>query len=221
MARLPRLVIPGHAHYIVQRGHNGQPVMLDDEDRALYLVALREAFVPRRVDLLAYALPNGAVHLLATPPSAEGLSSAMQAVGRRYVAAFNRRHGRSGTLWDGRFRGTVVEPGDTLLEVLRLIDGLPAPRSSAAHRLGQQRDPLLTDPPEFWRLGNTPFEREAAWRTLLVQGLPPARRDALALGALRGWPLGSPDFVAALAADTQRPLRPKPRGRPRKQAMPT
>jgi len=221
MARLPRLVIPGHAHYIVQQGHNGQPVMIDDEDRALYLAALRDAFVTRRVELLAYALTDGAVHLLATPPSAEGLSAAMQAVGRRYVAAFNRRHGRSGTLWDGRFRGTVVEPGDTLLDVLRLIDGLPAPRSSAAHHLGELRDPLLTDPPEFWGLGNTPFEREAAWRTLLVQGLPPARRDALALGALRGWPLGSPDFVAALAADTQRPLRPKPRGRPRKQAMPT
>jgi putative transposase len=221
MARLPRLVIPGHAHYIVQRGHNGQPVMLDDEDRALYLAALREAFVPRRVDLLAYALSDDAVHLLATPPDAAALSSAMQAVGRRYVAAFNRRHGRSGTLWDGRFRGTVVEPGGVLLEVLRLIDGLPAARSSAAHHLGELRDPLLTDPSEFWHLGNTPFEREAAWRTLLVQGLPALRRDALALGALRGWALGSPAFLATLAADTQRPLQPKARGRPRKGAAPT
>ena len=216
MARLPRLVIPGQAHYLVQRGHNGQPVMLDGEDRERYLAALREAAAARQVAVHAYALLDNEVHLLATPPSAEALSSAMQAVGRRYVAAFNRRHGRSGTLWDGRFRGTVVEPGTTLLDVLRLIDGLAAPRSSAAHRLGEQRDPLLTDPPEFWQLGNTPFEREAAWRTLLVQGLPQARRDALVLGARHGWALGSPAFVKALAADLARPLQPKPRGRPRK-----
>jgi len=214
MARLPRLVIPGHAHYIVQQGHNGQPVMIDDEDRALYLAALRDAFVTRRVELLAYALTDGAVHLLATPPSAEGLSAAMQAVGRRYVAAFNRRHGRSGTLWDGRFRGTVVEPGDTLLDVLRLIDGLPAPRSSAAHHLGELRDPLLTDPPEFWGLGNTPFEREAAWRSFLATGAGEAETAEIRRCVLHGWVLGSAAFVERLAAETDRPTRPRPRGRP-------
>jgi putative transposase len=216
MARQRRLAVAGHAHYIVQRGHNGQPVMLDDEDRERYLAALRQAAAERGVAVHAYALLDTELHLLATPPDAKALSGTMQAVGRRYVAAFNRRHGRSGTLWDGRFRGTVVEPGETLLEVLRLIDGLPAARSSAAHRLGERHDPLLADPPEYWRLGNTPFEREAAWRTLLVQGLPPGRREALVQCARHGWALGSPSFLHKLAAAVERPIGPKPRGRPRK-----
>ena len=101
----------------------------------------------------------------------------MQALGRRYVAAHNRRHGRCGTLWDGRFRCGVVEPGPTRLQALCLIDGAAADPglTSAAHRLGGPRDGLLIDPPEYWQLGNTPFEREAAYRRLLDAGVPPLR----------------------------------------------
>jgi putative transposase len=223
MARLPRLVIPGHAHYIVQQGHNRQPVMLDDEDRALYLAALREAFIPRRVELLAYALTEGAVHLLATPPDAGALSSAMQAVGRRYVAAFNRRHGRSGTLWDGRFRCAVVEPGPMRLQLLCLIDGLGDSAAAATpgvggsgHRSGAARDPLLVDPPEYWQLGNTPFEREAAYRRMLGAGVSAERAQALRRAALGGWVAGSPRFAAVVAEACARPALPRPRGRPRR-----
>jgi putative transposase len=145
----------------------------------------------------------------------------MQALGRVYVAGYNRRHGRSGTLWEGRFRAAVVEPGSTLLAAMRLIDALPAAEesrlhSSAAHRLGRQREPMLTDPPEYWRLGNTPFEREAGWRTLLVQGLPKAEMARLRATALRGGALGSAAFVQALSLEIERPLQPQPRGRPRK-----
>ena len=122
------------------------------------------------------------VQLLLRPPSEPALSRMMQALGRRYVAAFNRRHGRSGTIWEGRFRAGVVQEGMHTLQGLLLVDSLPVRHgevasaqasrwSSAPHRLGQCRDPLVTDPPEFWRLGNTPFEREAAYAALLAQGL--------------------------------------------------
>jgi putative transposase len=221
MARPPRLAVPGHAHYLIQRGHNGQPVFFGDEDRAFYLAALREAAATHKLAVHAYALLDSEVHLLATPPDAEALSRTMQALGRVFVAGYNRRHDRSGTLWEGRFRAAVVEPGATLLAALQLIDALPAAEesrlhSSALHRLGRQREPMLIDPPEYWRLGNTPFEREAVWRTLLVQGLPKPEVDALQTAALRGGVLGSAAFVQALSAATLRPLRPRPRGRPRK-----
>ena len=223
MARPPRLAVPGHAHYLIQRGHNGQTVFLGDEDRALYLAALREAAATHRLAVHAYALLDSEVHLLATPPDAEALSRTMQALGRVFVAGYNRRHARSGTLWEGRFRAAVVEPGATLLAALQLIDALPAAEesrlhSSAAHRLGRQREPMLTDPPEYWRLGNTPFEREAAWRTLLVQGLPRSQADAMRAGALRGGVLGSAVFVQALSVEVERPLQPQARGRPPKSA---
>ncbi|MGL6108863.1 MAG: transposase, partial [Rubrivivax sp.] len=182
MARLRRLVLPGQVHHLVQRGHNRQAVFIDDEDRRQYLAALNEAAHANAVALHAYALLDHEVQLLLRPPTEAALSRMMQALGRRYVAGFNRRHGRSGTLWEGRFRAGVVQEGVHTLQSLLLIDTLAARHvqaqspqrgawSSAPHRLGQHRDPLVTDPPEFWRLGNTPFEREAAYGAMLVQGL--------------------------------------------------
>ncbi len=222
MARLPRLVVAGQAHFVVQRGHSGAPVFADDTDRAAYLAALREAAATEQVQVHAYALLPTEVQMLATPAEPAALSRLMQALGRRYVAAHNRRHGRSGTLWDGRFRCGVVEPGTTRLQALCLIDGASAEagRTSAAQRQGGSRDTLLVDPPEYWQLGNTPFEREAAYRALLQAGVPPAAAQALRRAALGGWAAGSPGFKAGLASASSRPAQPRPRGRPRRGPSP-
>ena len=120
MARLSRLVIPGLVHHMVQRAHGSRPVFADDADRQSYLAALREAAAAQQVPVHGYALADGEVQLLATPPSAEALSRLLQTVGRRYVAAYNRRHGCSGTLWDGRFRCGVFGRGWRQLEHLAL-----------------------------------------------------------------------------------------------------
>ena len=220
MARLPRLVVGGQAHLIIQRGHSGAAVFNDDVDRAAYLAALRETAASERLQLHAYALLRTEVQLLATPAEASALSRLMQALGRRYVASHNRRHGRSGTLWDGRFRCGVVEPGATRLQALCLVDGASAEIgvTSSPHRLGGPREALLTDPPEYWQLGNTPFEREAAYRTLLHAGTAPDVASRLRRAALGGWAAGSADFQARLAAATSRPAPPRARGRPRKKA---
>jgi putative transposase len=225
MARQPRLVLSGHAHHLVQRGHNLQAVFGDDEDRRQYLAALQEAARAHGVAVHAYALLDNQVQLLLTPPTEAALSRMMQALGRRYVAAFNRRHGCSGTLWEGRFRAAVVQPGTHALQSLRLIDGLVASpsgagkaqdsaASSAPHRLGLRRDPLLTDPPEFWQLGNTPFEREAAYSRLLEQGLELAVRRHIEHAASHGWAIGAEPFLARVAQMLGRPVQPRARGRP-------
>ena len=218
MARQSRLVLPGLGHYVIQRGHDGRAVFADDEDRRAFVAALREAAAAQRVAVHAYALPDTEVQLLLTPPGAEALSRLMQSVGRRYVGAYRQRHGGRGTLWDGRFRCAPLEPGDWQLAALRLVDGAAA-WSSAAQRTGG-RDALVTDPPEFWQLGNTPFEREAVYRRLLAEGLPPAQAAALREAALGGWAIGAPDYLARLAEQTTRPLRPRPRGRPPRAAAP-
>ena len=221
MARLPRLVLPGEAHYLIQRAQAGlgeAGICADAVDRAAFAGALREAAAAEGVQVHAYALLPSELQLLATPALAPALGRMVQALGRRYVSAYNRRHGRRGTLWEGRFRCAVVEPGATRLAVLRLIDGQPvvdAGLSSAPHRNGGPRDPLLQDPPEVWQLGNTPFEREAAYRALLAQGLPHAQAEALRLAALGGWAAGSASFAAGVAKAAARPARPRPRGRPR------
>ena len=140
----------------------------------------------------------------------------MQALNRCYGAGFNRRHGRSGTLWDGRFRAALVEPGPLLLQALVLIDGADTPeRTTAAHRLGGAQATLAVDPPEYWALGNTPFEREAAYRALLVTGLPASTAGMLRSAALGGWAAGM-TAAAPAALDGGRPLRPRRPGRPRR-----
>jgi putative transposase len=219
MARQARLVVPGQAHFVIQRGHSGRVVFVDDDDRRQFLDALREASAEHRVSVHAYALAEDETQMLLTPSDALALSRMMQMLGRRYVSAYNRRHGVAGTLWDGRFRCAVVEPGDALLKALRLIDGHGG-FSSAAQRSGGPREPVISDPPELWRLGNTPFEREAAYRALLAQGVAPEEARGLRHAALGGWVFGSPAFLAQLAAQADRALRPRARGRPARSASP-
>jgi putative transposase len=232
MARLPRLCIAGHPHLIVHRSHNRQPFAIDDADRERYLGALREAAAAQRVALHGYALVDDEVLLLATPPAPDALGRMMQNLGRRYVGAFNRRHGRTGTVWEGRYRNTLLESGRFLLPCLRHVELAPVRGglavdpadyrwSSAAHHLGLRRDPLVSDHPDFWTLGNTPFEREHAYRILLNEGESDAQRQALADAAWKGWVLGSRDFAEAVAEASGRRALPLPRGRPRRQSVPT
>lgn len=230
MARLPRLVVAGQPHLIIQRGLNGQAVFVDDVDRAAYLGALAAALAQTPVALHAYGLAATEVRLLATPAQAPALAALMQSVGRRYVRVFNHRHQRHGTPWEGRFRSAVIEPGEPLLACLRYVEeagdegtGLasaPSGRawSSAAHHLGNSSDPLVTEHGVFWALGNTPFEREAAYRRYVEQPVPAARSLAIRGAALKGWALGSAQFLAALGAQTGRRPQPMKRGRPRKAA---
>lgn len=220
MARLRRLELPGQAHYLIQRAHGAlveRGVFADAIDRSQFLAALAEAAKAEAVQVHAYALLPHELQLLATPAEAGALGRLMQALGRRYVSAYNRRHGHRGSLWDGRFRCAVVEPGATRLAVLQLVDGQSAEPglTSAAPRTGGPRDPLLTDPPEWWALGNTPFEREAAYRARLQQGLPATLAQALRRAALGGWAAGSAAFAAQVAEATARPAQPRRRGRPR------
>ena len=232
MARLPRLVVPGLPHLVIQRGHNDQPVFVDDVDRDAYLKALAGAAAEAEVELHGYGLQSSEVRLVATPSTPRALAAMMQAVGRRYVRAFNLRHGRRSSPWEGRFRSTVVEPGPEVIAALLVVDGAasssggfpagsePPPWTSAAHHLGLQRDPLITEHRVFWSLGNTPFEREAAFRRRFEQGLsgPDARRVLDA--ALGGWALASKEFAVQLGAEQGRRAHPLPRGRPTMQPHP-
>lgn len=220
MARQPRLSLPGVVHCLEQRGHNGGAIVRDEADAERLQEILREAAREHQVTLHAFSLLPARLLVLATPDSAEGVSRMMQAIGRRHAAAFNRRHGRSGALWDGRFRSALVEDGEPTLCVLRLIDadpageGQPPLRGNRDHRSGGSRDAGLVDPPAYWQLGNTPFERESRYRALLAEPVPAAERRALQRALTRSAAYGSSAFVAHMALLAGRELQPRPRGRP-------
>jgi putative transposase len=226
MARQPRFLLGGQAHLVEQLGHNGASIVVSDDDRRLWVEILRDAAASNRVLLHAWALGDDRFRLLVTPPTAEALSRMMQTLGRRYVGSFNTRHGRSGTLWDGRYRACVVESGAWELAAMRYVETLPAaealevsaagPASSRPHHLGARVDPALSDVPAYWALGNTPFDRHAAWRDRLDAGADKAERDTVEAALRSGRPLGGAAFVASLQVTASRPLAARPRGRPSK-----
>lgn len=228
MARLPRLVIPGQPHYLVLRGNNAQAIVIDDDDRRRLLAVLREAALEQRIAVNAYSLLDSELHLLLVPPTTAAPAAMVQSLGRRYVGGFNRRHGRSGALWQGRFRAGVIEAGAHSLDCMSLIDMLAVDRgqalapessfwSSAPHHLGRHHDALLTDPAEFWAMGNTPFEREAAYAVRLRTGVDAQTARHLLHAALSGWAVGSAAFLQDAERRSARPLRPRSRGRPARQ----
>lgn len=227
MARTTRLVAAGMPHHLIQRGNNRQAIFLDDDDRRQFLQVLREAAAVNRVALHAYVLMDNHIHLLATPAEANGLSALMQSLGRRYVAWFNRRHHRTGTLWDGRYKLSVVDPEASLLICQRYIELNPErtgqvvsatdhPWSSLAHHLGAAPDPLVSSHAAYWSLGNTPFEREAMYRDWLAQGVGAEQAAQVTRALSQSGVLGDAAFAQRLSQQMHRPVAPRPRGRPRK-----
>lgn len=227
MARRPRQAIPAHPYHVVQRGVDRRAVFGDDDDRRRYLEWLQEAGEAHGLAIHAYALLDDRVHLLATPATAESLSRAMQALGRRYVRWFNRRHGRTGTLFEGRFRSSLVEADRYLLACQRYIESEPVragrvesvadwPWSSHRHHVGLRVDALVRTHPTVWALGNTPFERESAYRGLFEESVSQAEYEWL-LSRLQGnKPTASTDFQRQLESSHDLRLLPRPVGRPRK-----
>ncbi len=225
MARLPRLTLAGYPHHIIQRGNNRQVIFADRQDFETMLALLADNAQKFAVAVHAYVLMDNHFHLLATPATAEALPLMMQAVGRSYVRYFNQRHGRSGTLWEGRYRSTLIETERYLLACMVYIDLNPVragmvaqagawPWSSYQHYLGQRIDKLVTPHALYWALGNTPFAREAAYAELVQAGIGSGEQAALTDAALRGWALGDADFVAELQKKSPRRATKAKPGRP-------
>ncbi len=227
MARLPRLAVTGLPHHVILRGNNRQPVFVDRDDREFFLAQLAERAQREQVQVHAYVLMDNHLHLLLTPLQDGALSRLMQSLGRLYVRRFNQRHGRTGTLWEGRYRSTVIDSERYLLACMAYIDLNPvragmvvAPElyawSSHGHYTGQRHDKWLTPHPLLWSLGNTPFAREAAYADLVRQGLSRKQQQELSDSALQGWPLGGAGFLARLGQQTGRRIEKGRAGRPRK-----
>jgi putative transposase len=171
-------------------------------------------------------MPNH-VHLLLTPPDATAVGRTMQAIGRRYVRWFNDRHARTGALFEGRYRSTVVEADRYLLACMRYIELNPVraglvqgpeqfPWSSYRHHAGLAADPAITDHALYWSLGNTPFERQAAYMRLFEQGPEAPELDRIRAATHGGWALGEYGFATEIGRKTARRLLRRRAGRPPK-----
>ena len=232
MARLPRLTVAAYPHHVIQRGNNRQSICLDSADFQSLRDCLESCAQRYQVAVHAFVLMDSHFHLLATPATDEGLPKMMQAVGRSYVRYFNDRYQRTGTLWEGRYKSTLIEPDRYLLACMVYIDLNPVRArtvvraadyhwSSYAHFAGIRADKLLTPHPLVWELGNTPFAREAAYAQLVQSGLTSVQHADLTEAALHGWVLGTSEFLQNLQKKTPRRLTKKDPGRPHKPALVT
>lgn len=230
MARLPRLVAPGELHLVMWRGHRHGSVFGDDADRRQFLVLVWTLAPVHGVQLHAYALLEGEILLLLTPEGEPALSTFMQALGRSYGRYHNQRHGGTGTLWEGRYRSTVLE-ADRLWLAMLTLDLAPvraglvhAPEgyawTSHAHYRGWRVDAGLMPHALWWSLGNTPFAREAAYAQLVYQGVPEREVHQLLRAVQGGWPVGGAAFLERLEALSGRRVAKARAGRPRKLVTP-
>lgn len=120
MARLPRLTVAGYPHHVIQRGNNRQAIVKSDADREVLLELMGEYAKKHEVAINAYVLMDNHFHLLLTPETGEGVPLMMQAVGRRYVRYFNDLHQRTGTLWEGRYKSTLIQTDRYLLACMEI-----------------------------------------------------------------------------------------------------
>lgn len=226
MARLARLALGGFLHHVIQRGHNRQPVFFDTADRVFFLEQLEQASRQHGVAVHAYTLMDNHFHLLLTPQTDMALPRMMQALGRSYARYFNNRHGHSGTLWEGRYRCTIVQAQRYALACMAYLDLNPVRAgavqnsgdyawSSHGHYAGLRSERLLTTLPWYWALGNTPFAREAAYSDFVAKGISSEMDAALAQSAIRGWALGDADFLLELQQKTNRRVEKARPGRPK------
>ena len=225
MARLPRLTLAGYPHHVIQRGNNRQAIFVTAADYQYFLCLIEENAKKFEVDVHAYVLMTNHFHLLATPQTDNALPQLMQAVGRSYVRYFNDLQRRTGSLWEGRYRSTLIETDRYLLACMAYIDLNPVRAAMVAEPLdyawsshgfyvGARSDKLVTPHALFWDLANTPFGREAAYADLVRAGVSLDQQAALTRSALAGWALGDPDFIADLQKRTERRVNKAKPGRP-------
>ncbi|MBL6945721.1 MAG: transposase [Rhodospirillales bacterium] len=227
MARLARLHLSGVPQHIIQRGNNRQAVFFCDEDRAVYLDKLREYAEKYDVSVHAFVLLTNHVHVLLTPATVEGASRVMQSLGRYYVRYINQTYGRSGTLWEGRYKSSLVDEEGYFLAVSRYVElnpvrarmvGRPGDYPWSSYRcnaLGADMK-LISPHPCYKALGNSKEACRKAYRALFKRRLSPEIRDEIEACAAKGWALGSDRFKAEIEKTAGRRVTPKPRGGDRK-----
>jgi putative transposase len=228
MARLPRFFAPDTPLHVIQRGNNRQPIFGGTADLAFCKDCLSHAARANGVAIHAYALMSNHLHLLVTPQLPLSLPRMMQAVGRAYVRHFNDVYQRTGTLWEGRYKATIVEDERYLLTCMRYIELNPVragmvprpgeyPWSSFRANAQGAHDPLVSPHALYWELGSSAETRRKAYRSLFSS--PISERDLCVIrdSTQHAWALGSAAFRRKIGALGRRAGR-LPAGRPPAQA---
>lgn len=227
MPRRARIALPGVAWHIIQRGNNRTPCFYDSGDYRRYLDLLTEHARGHGCAVHAYVLMTNHVHLLLTPERRESASLLMKHLGQCYVQYVNRTYGRTGTLWEGRFRSCLTQTADYVLSCYRYIELNPVragmvehpagyPWSSFHANGGGATDATITPHIEYQALGSSVSIRQRAYRALFRIHLDPKRIGQIRAATNGNYALGNDRFNKEIAATLGRRVTPATPGRPRK-----
>lgn len=225
MPRTGRLVMPGYPHHIVQRGHNRQLVFAERSDYEHYLSSLRELKEQCGIKVFSYCLMTNHVHLLVSPDTAAGLGAFMKGLAARATRYRNKLEGRSGTLWEGRYKSSLVDSEEYLLACSRYIELNPIRArmvaragdyewSSFQQRVGTKPEWLDSDPC-FDSLGSTEAEARSRYAEFVEGGIPDAEYELIRQAVQRNQLTGSGKFVDAIEATLGLRIERRGPGRPR------
>lgn len=226
MPRKPRYYLGGVPCHVIQRGNNRQPCFFADSDYDYYLECLGDASRKYGCAIHAYVLMTNHLHLLITPKKRDGVSRAMQSVGRRYVQYINCSYKRTGTLWEGRHKSSLIDSEKYLLTCYRYIELNPVRAemvkrpsdyrwsSYRAHAQGAA-DAAIEDHPEYLALGKSPEQRQKAYRELFRHHVDNEDVHAIRSSANLGVPLGGHRFKLEVERKLKQRISYRPRGRPR------
>jgi putative transposase len=227
MARLARFFIKDQPQHIIQRGNNKDVIFAHEADYQSYLEYLAEAAEANELKIHAYVLMTNHVHLLASPLHEQSIPKTLQSLGRRYVQYFNRSYGRTGTLWEGRYRATLIDSDQYLFACMRYIELNPIranmvrhpknyPWSSYHHNANGKADALLTPHNLYLSLSKDEANRQAKYAALFKDRLSQLELESIRAATNKAWVLGSEKFKKRVEKLSGRRTSPKPRGRPKK-----
>lgn len=231
MPRKPRFFLPGVACHLVQRGLGGEAVFYESADYEVYLGWLAEAAERYACAIHAYVLMSDHVHMLVTPPDKQAISRMIQYLGRYYVPYINDIYGSNGSIWDGRYKASLIDPELYLLPCMQYIELNPVrsgeSRSAAHYRWSSYRanaqgkmDELITPHDSYLKLGRSKKARAEAYKLLCKTPLEPAVLTQLRDAWHSGTPLGSSKFIKQVERRLKCKVGQPRRGRPRKHPLP-
>ena len=227
MARLPRFVIPKQPQHVIVRGNNRTDIFCANADFQFYLEKLLQACDKHNCQLHAYVLMTNHVHMLITPQEEDGIGKVMQMLGRYYVQYYNFTYQRTGTLWEGRYKATLIDSETYFLTCMRYIELNPVRANMVSHpseypwssyhsnALGQPNE-LVTPHIEYLRLDRTDEARQAAYRQLFKHRIPDSNLEEIRKATNKAWVLGNDRFKQRMQKQLERRVEPSAKGGDRK-----
>ena len=229
MARRRRYEIGGLPQHVVQRGNNRQACFVREKDYQFYRECLRDASADHACQVHAYVLMTNHVHILVTPCTPMGISHMMQSIGRKYVKYFNSNYQRTGTLFEGRYKASLIESDRYFLACSRYIEENPVRAgmvsspseyrwSSYHHHMAEHDDYLIKDHPTYLALGDNPWTRAQVYKKLFDEIVDEQTLHCIRSSIQKDMVLGGENFLKEMEKILNMRVRPGERGRPRRDA---